>query len=108
MGFYMYIAFELPVSPVTGLPLHRVCCVPYRFRPFVEQRNPILKMYIPGETDGMNACPQEFLDVYPGWLEVVEEVVCQGSSWSEADHDLFREALVWFASKDYFRIHWSY
>lgn len=110
MGFSLILVAELPIDAETGTPYlsEQIATVPPCHRPFVYQKGSFFTCYIPEQVEGRSASPQEFLDTYPLWDDVVEEVVTRGHSWKEADHTAFREALRWFANFSYYTFHWSY
>lgn len=109
MGFSMTIVLEIPVDPNTGLPsLNNVSVLPQRFLRFVEQKGSFLTCYVPQELDGQRANPHTMLDAFPLWDEVAEHVSSYRHVWTETEHTLFREALVWLSQRDYYAIHWSY
>ena len=100
---------ELPIDVDSGRPcsLEPIATVPFRYLSFVNQNGSFFSCYV-NAIDGKRATPQELLDNYPRWEDVVEEVVARGHSWKETDHTAFREALRWFAEFDYYAFHWSY
>ena len=109
MGFSMTILLEIPIDPTTGLPsLNNVSVLPQRFLRFVEHKGAFLTYYVPEELDGQRAHPHTLLDAFPLWEEVAEHVSSYRHVWTEEDHNLFREALVWLSQHEYYAIHWSY
>ena len=110
MGFTLQLVMELPIDAELGRPSlsESTAVIPSCHRPFINQKGSFFTCYIPDTVDSRKASPQELLDNYPCWDDVVEEVVARGHSWKETDHTAFREALHWFAEFDYYAFHWSY
>jgi len=110
MGLSMDIVLELPIDATTGAPsaFTTIAVVPTRFLRFVHHKGPHLSRYLPPDIEQLRASPQDILNAFPTWNDVAESVSLQHCAWREADHDLFREALVWLSEHDYYAIHWSY
>ena len=109
MGFCLQLIMELPIDVESGRPcsLEPIATVPFQYLRFVNQYGPFFSCYV-NAIDGKRATPQELLNHYPRWEDVVEEVVARGHSWKEMDHTAFREALRWFSDFSYYAFHWSY
>lgn len=125
MGFDFSIQLILKICSKTGQPFFYSnkfekiyelpkLEVPEEFRPFVQDRGRLYHVY----TDDFNidnkleASPEELLDVFPDWEDVKGSDYYEGyteNDWSEKTHNLFREALEWFAKQPYsFQASWSY
>jgi len=128
MGFDLYINLTLPIDQNSGLPYVYTTdnskksyspsdfCVPEKHRLWLKQRGHIFHYYIRDidGSDTMNTLHTEaFLEKYPEWEDIKSSMELDGEdeesySWTEKDHDDFKEALQWFSSKEYFSISWSY
>lgn len=128
MGFDLYINLTLPIDQNSGMPYVYTTdnskkpyspsnfCVPEKHRLWLKQRGHIFHYYIRDidGSDTMNTLHTEaFLEKYPEWKDIKSSMELDGEdeesySWTEKDHDDFKEALQWFSSKEYFSISWSY
>jgi hypothetical protein len=128
MGFDLYINLTLPIDQNSGMPYVYTTdnskkpyspsnfCVPEKHRLWLKQRGHIFHYYIRDidGSDTMNTLHTEaFLEKYPEWEDIKSSMELDGEdeesySWTEKDHDDFKEALQWFSSKEYFSISWSY
>jgi len=128
MGFDLYINLTLPIDQNSGMPYVYTTdnskkpyspsnfCVPEKHRLWLKQRGHIFHYYIRDidGSDTMNTLHTEaFLEKYPEWEDIKKYMELDGEdeesySWTEKDHDDFKEALQWFSSKEYFSISWSY
>ena len=128
MGFDLYIGLTLLIDDKTGLPYVYNSdnsrkpfnpldfIVPENHRERLKQRGHIFHYYIRdiNGSDTMNTISTTaFLEKYPDWEDIKSSMDLDGEdeesySWTEKDHDDFKEALQWFSSKEYFSISWSY
>ena len=110
MGLSMDIVLELPIDATTGAPsaFTTIAVVPTRFLRFVHHKGSYLSCYLPPDVEQRRASPQEILNAFPTWNDVAESVSVERCAWTERDHDLFREALVWLSEHACYAIHWSY
>jgi hypothetical protein len=120
MGFDLNITLNVWIDAKTGLPfvwgpnsekLPYVPCeyeVPEKYRKYMSQRGHHFHFYI-GDIEGYTTCVDTFLDTYPEWQDVLENMGWEEKyEWTEADHDDFKEALNWLSKKHVFGITWSY
>ena len=121
MGFDLIIVQRIYFDTVTGMPYvygPNAMRVPYDpitfkipepFRKLVAQRGPHWHEYIkPYDSDWeFEASVEDFLENYPEWNMVFEGLE-DDYSWTEKDHDTFKAALIWLASKGCFYVSWSY
>jgi hypothetical protein len=110
MGLSIDIVLELPIDASTGAPaaFTTITVIPQRFLRFVHHKGPHLSRYLPPDIEQLRASPHDLLSAFPMWNEVAESVSLEHYAWREADHDLFREALVWLSDHTHYTIHWSY
>jgi hypothetical protein len=130
MGFDLHINLNLSLDVNTGLPfvwgnnlekkpyVPSDLEVPLKYRKWVWQRGHHFHYYIRSinESDLLSSTNVEhFLEKYPEWADVKNWMTLDGEdeesyTWTEKDHDDFKEALKWFASKIYiyFEVSWSY
>lgn len=110
MGLSIDIVLELPIDASTGAPTpwSTIAVIPQRFLRFVHHKGFYLSRYLPPDIEQLRASPSEILSSFPTWNEVAESVSLERCAWTEVDHDLFREALVWLSDHDHYAIHWSY
>jgi hypothetical protein len=119
MGFDLNITLNVWIDEKTGLPfvwgknfeklpfVPSDYEIPEKYRKFLKQRGHVFHSYIKG-IEGYTTCVDTFLDNYPEWQEVKNDIWTQNDDWTEADHDGFKEALNWFSKKSVFGITWSY
>jgi hypothetical protein len=82
--------------------------VPVDFRRFLSMRGPHLHLYIDHFPEQFSEVAVEiFLEKFPDW-DFISAQIEDNDFWDEADHDQFRSALIWLASKHIFSVHWSY
>lgn len=124
MGFDMNITINLLIDPDTGLPavrsrngdLHPFVldefAVPVHYRKWLHQKGSHLHNYIMGFDGEYNSDAWYFLHVFPDWDDISQNFDAHIDNWvdgwTENEHDEFRKALEWFASKDVFTVSWSY
>lgn len=125
MGFDFAIHLVLHICSKTGQPyvyskgLEKLYGIPKleipeKYLPFVQDRGHLYHVYTDyfNENDVLSASPEDLLDHFPEWEDVVSSSVYEGyteDDWSEQTHNLFREALQWFSRQPYsFQASWSY
>jgi len=99
MGFDLHIVAITMLDNNTGLPEKKeYVAVPEKWRRFIHQRGPWFSNYVEN-FDGCMITAEIFLDDYPDWCKIWPFSPCAGSSpsWTEEDHNEFKEALAWFA-----------
>lgn len=128
MGFDLDIRLDLHIDSDTGLPVVYVYDpstnssmkvpynpedykVPEEFCKYLQQRGSQFHYYIAffgSSTTEIDA--SAFLHYYPKWEDVVKyHSEYELGGWSEEDHNGFKKALEWMATKNYvFNVHWSY
>jgi len=124
MSIDLYIRIVLYVDPDTGLPhvykrindkvekaLYKAedYKVPTEFCKYFYQHGKHFRYYtalfhsLERETTASS-----FLSTYPNWEDVYRYKKGVLNDWSEDDHNEFKKALEWFATKDdVFMIHWE-
>lgn len=128
MGFDLSITLNLRIDPQTGLPFFyaKDCSkqpyvpsefeVPEKYRKWVQRRGHHFHYYlrsINGNDLLYSTYVENFLEKYPEWADVknwmtLDDEDEESYGWTEKDHDDFKEALQWFASKNNFEVSWSY
>lgn len=122
MGFDWFITLSFHIDESTGLPyvwgpgLQRQpynpedYCVPEQYRQFVYLRGHLFHEYTRGaEVNDTYECNTSvILEHFPSWTEITEVDDFEHYDWSEEKHNLLKEALTWFSSKDHFNVSWSY
>ena len=120
MGFDININIQVGVDSETGLPYvwnetqtgnRKIPYSPEEFRvpkkylKYLSLRGTQFSHYIKHMDDYLTETSVfDFLAFYPDWdPESMNE-----EGWSNVNHDEFKEALSWMASKEVFRISWSY
>lgn len=121
MGFYVHIYMSFPICSQTGKPfyygsnftkiydLSTVDIVPKEFQRFTyEQGNKHLQLYMRDNhyTDSAEAV----VDAFPSWDDVESCLSDEAKLyWTKEDHNLFHQAMKWFASstKSSYTIHWG-
>lgn len=118
MGFYVSFSKSFPVCKETGKPfyygknftkiydLSTVEEVPIKFRRFLdEQGNKHFPLYM--RDDHYIDLAEHVLDSFPSWPNVEECLPEEAKPWwKEEDHNLFKEAMRWFALHS-FVVHWG-
>jgi hypothetical protein len=122
MGFDLIISLDLSINEHTGLPfVYGPNCerlpyvpsdfeVPHKYRKWVQRRGSVFHLYIKGH-EGYMTSAENFLDRFPGWADVCNEMGPNGAQeydWTEDDHYDFKKAIEWFAKKNHFTVSWSY
>ena len=122
MGFDFYIKLRLSLCDKTGKPFMwdyptmgknydlSTITVPEKYRRFITMRGHIFHLYTTDviSDDACEAEISELLDDFPTWEDIQEEQYNDGW-WTEKDHNLFHEALVWFNTQPHlFYAEWSY
>jgi hypothetical protein len=123
MGFDLIISLNLFIDPKTGLPfiwgednvrkpfVPSEFQVPEKYRKWIEQRGRVFHFYINGISETSSVDIYTFLENYPDWYEVLENMGSDRDNydyWTKSHHDDFKEALIWFNEKKHFIIEWSY
>jgi hypothetical protein len=81
--------------------------VPEQFRRFINQHGYYLRLYTSQSTDGATSA-DNFLDKFPEWTEILKDNDYE-ESWTEEDHNLFKEALEWLVKQPIgFIVSWSF
>jgi hypothetical protein len=121
MSCNLSIGLKLNIDSATGVPFIQSdngrhitfninsLTVPTPFKKFISQTGPWFREYIKAyDTDWeFEASAKDFLQNYPIWTLVYEGLE-DNYSWTEKDHDSFKNALTWFVEKGCFYLHWSY
>ena len=128
MGFDLDIRHNLQIDPTSGLPVVYVYNpstnstmktpyipedykVPEEFCKYLTQQGSQFRYYIaPFHSSTTEIDASVFLYYYPMWEDVVKyHGDYELDGWSEEDHNGFKKALEWMATKNYvFTVHWSY
>ena len=100
----------------TGLPIvwiqtpfgddissHTNYVVPNEYRKYLKQTGEHFKKYI-HHLRAYVVDADIFLRTYPRW----EDIKIHTEQWTQREHNEFKKALEWFASKDAFILEWSY
>jgi hypothetical protein len=123
MGFDLVVNLNLPIDATTGeacvydfknpggkrpfVPSEYT--VPEKYRVYLVQRGPHFHSYIKPFGEMCNQTSAElFLHYYPDWRQVKKDMGDEDYEWSKGDHDGFKNALKWMASKGVFGLSWSY
>lgn len=125
MGFDLVVNLNLPIDATTGeafvydfknpggkrpfVPSEYT--VPEKYRAYLVQRGPHFHSYIKPFGEMCNQTSAElFLHYYPDWRQVKKDIGddAEINEWSKGDHDGFKNALKWMASKGVFGLSWSY
>lgn len=125
MGFDFNIKLRLSLCETTGKPFtwdytEKVIAksydvssitVPEEYRRFTKKRGHIFHLYTTDalSIDTCEAEISELLENFPSWEDIQGERDIDDEWWTEKDHTLFHEALVWFNKQTYsFYATWSY
>jgi hypothetical protein len=125
MGFDFNIKLRLSLCETTGKPFIwdytqevitknydlSTITVPEEYRGFTTMRGHIFHLYT---TDvlSIDTCEAEIdslLENFPSWEDIQAEQDNDDEWWTEKDHTLFHDALIWFNMQRYsFYATWSY
>lgn len=125
MGFDFTIKVRLSLCEKTGKPFTcdysqkileknydlSTILVPETYRRFTTMRGHIFHLYTTDaiSTDTSEADIAELLEYFPSWEDIQAERDNDDDWWTEKDHTLFHEALIWFNMQTYsFYATWSY
>lgn len=119
MGFYIHIYIMTQLCPETGKPFYYgpnfekiydipEIVVPEQYRRFLSEKNSIYHAYMSDNNyyDSVDMVH----DTFPTWQQVknLYPDAEEEYEWTEQDHNLFNEAIKWFASQPIgYIIHWG-
>lgn len=99
----IYISYD--VDQKTGKPKIVDITIPEEYRRFLHEKSPWRDAYM--QADCWIDTAESLYDVFPRWKDVEADLddILDECGWSEQDHNLFGEALKWFASQSSIGIH---
>lgn len=119
MGFYIHIRRMVDLCPETGTPfyygpnLEKIynipeIAVPDQYRRFLYEKNSVYHAYMSDNCyyDSVDMVQ----DMFPTWEQVknLYPDAEERYGWTEQDHNLFRDAIEWFAAQPIgYIIHWG-
>ena len=110
MAIDLYISLSLALNQLTGIPEYPELniIVPIEYRKWIYQSGNHFQIYI-NIFNGICVSTEVFLETYPDWDNIKFEIIdWVQSNWTQSDHEEFKTALEWFASKNMFNISWSF
>ena len=129
MTVNLYVVIQVSMDPDTGKPFvwssrggkfERVpidlaeYTVDEKYRKYLQLTGEFLCYYIKAHglsfSRRMTATPEEFLEHYPTWPEVVKDMddTDGWDCWKETEHNEFKSFLNWALTKNEFRLSWDY
>lgn len=125
MGFDLTINLNVGIDPETGIAfvwdykstaripfIPSEYTIPEQYHKYIHQRGSHFHSYITAYDESMTLVEVErFLDDYPDWQTVKENMDDVDYDWTKEDHDSFKMALVWMNSgknNGIFSVSWSY